>query len=117
MIGNWEELAYLAGACSSRMTHAQLIAEITGLAEELGLRVFYWPDSRRVSRKGWPDLAIAGDAAWLFREAKTAGGKLTRDQRRIGWTMRAAGFNWAVWRPADVDSGRVRAELRALAGI
>jgi hypothetical protein len=98
------------------MTHEKLIAEILWICDEYGLRAFYWPDSRKVSRKGWPDLAVNGQNGWIFRECKTTFGRISREQRDIGYCLTIAGFDYAVWRPADLHSGLIRATLRLIAG-
>lgn len=98
------------------MTHAELIAEILALCQKHQLEAFYWPDSRKARRRGWPDLAISGKAGWRFREVKTAFGRLSSEQRHVGYTMAAAGFDWDVWRPADLQSGLIEDELRRIAG-
>ena len=32
-----------------------------------------------------------------------------------GWLLNNGGCDWAIWRPADWESGRIQAELAALA--
>jgi hypothetical protein len=50
----------------------------------------------------------------MLRELKTEKGRVTPDQQRWGHLLRQAGQNWDVWRPADLHSGRVQAELEAI---
>jgi len=64
---------------------------------------------------GFPDLVIAGPGGILFRECKSAGGKLRREQRYWSVVLGFAGGDWAVWQPADLDSGRIEDELQAIA--
>ena len=97
------------------MTEAELDAEAAQIAEELGVWTMAIPDSRRMPARGWPDRVFIGPRGHLFRELKTAAGVLTHDQRLLGYRMKAAGLNWAVWRPADVASGKVRRELQSIA--
>lgn len=100
----------------ARASHAQLVNEAVRQCDQLGLRVFFWPDSRRTLRKGWPDLTIIGRSGVLFREVKTAFGKLTPEQRLTGYEMTRAGLDWAVWRPGDFAAGTAERELRRIAG-
>ncbi len=65
---------------------------------------------------GFPDLVLLGTHAGAFREIKTATGRTTPAQWAVGARMRAAGLDWAIWRPADLASGRVEEEIAALSG-
>lgn len=95
--------------------HARLIGRILAVAHEFAdLEAFYWPDSRQAIRRGWPDLAVIGPHGQLFREVKTAFGVLSAEQRQLGYLMEAGALNWAVWRPRDLASGRVRAECQEI---
>jgi hypothetical protein len=98
------------------MTHAELIAQILALCRKHRLQAFYWPDSRKARRRGWPDLMIGGPAGWRFREVKTPFDRLSSEQRQVGYLLAAAGLNWDVWRPADLASGQIEDELRVLSG-
>ena len=64
---------------------------------------------------GYPDWTIVGPGGHLFREAKSENGRRSRAQ--IAWSkvLTAAGLDYDVWRPADWHSGRIDAELRAIA--
>lgn len=103
----WEGLAEVSDAT---MTHGQLVIEIHAQCERMGLASFYWPDSRK-ARRGWPDFSIGGPGGWVFREVKPAFGKLSSEQRLIGYLMMAAGMDWAVWQPKDLSSGLIKAQL------
>jgi len=63
--------------------------------------------------KGWPDLVLVHVARQrlLFRELKAAGGTLGTEQAIVIAALRDAGQDADVWRPADMDSGRIAAEL------
>jgi hypothetical protein len=65
--------------------------------------------------KGWLDLFIAGRRGILFRELKSAIGRVTPEQRTWIAALTAAGQNVGVWRPADLASGRIQREIRAVA--
>jgi len=82
------------------------------LARLLGIEWYHTYDSRR-SRKGFPDLVLCGSRV-LYRELKTETGPVTSEQQRWGDRLRQACEDWAVWRPADLRSGRILGELRAI---
>lgn len=68
----------------------------------------------RYGEPGWPDLVLIGARAAMLRELKGDRGVLGAEQARVGSMMRAAGWDWAVWWPADLASGRIERELSAL---
>lgn len=86
-----------------------------GLCRVIGVRYFHAYDSRR-SVPGWPDLVLLGTRGLMFRELKTQSGTLRPEQREWGNALRAVGANWDTWRPGDLISGRIAAELRELMG-
>lgn len=91
------------------MTEADLQRLVAELCGRLGLAHYHTYDSRR-SEPGFPDSVIVGNTI-LFRELKTATGKLSPEQRRWGSRIERAGGNWAVWRPADWHSGVITNQL------
>lgn len=97
------------------MTEAELQEKVIRLAGQLGLRVFHsgvpWHDVGR----GLPDLIIVGRRV-LWAELKSAGGRLSPQQREWQRDLVAAGQSWRLWRPAHLASGQVESELRELAG-
>lgn len=95
------------------MTEAQLQAAVTDLCKLLGVHYYHPYDSRR-SVPGWPDLTLCGTKGLIFRELKTATGRLTSAQTEWGMRLRQAGQSWHVWRPEDLRSGRVQRELAAI---
>lgn len=97
------------------MTEAQLLREVGKLClrHDVELDHRYQPVQ---DRAGWPDCGLLGTRAAAFRELKTAAGRLSPAQRRTGERMRACGLDWDVWRPADLDSGRIELEVAALSG-
>ena len=88
-------------------------AQTVTLAKSLGWKVFHPYDSRR-SEKGWPDLSLVHprQGRVMFRELKTAKGRLTQAQKDWQTDLAAAGVDVDVWRPADSISGRIERELR-----
>lgn len=96
------------------MTEASFQDAVVQLCKMLGVYSFHPYFSRR-SASGWPDLAMVGDNGFMTRELKTERGRLTGDQKRWGSMLRQAGVNWDVWRPSDLQSGRIQRELREIA--
>jgi hypothetical protein len=64
--------------------------------------------------KGWPDLTIVGPGGVLFRELKSPTGSRSPEQRLWAEWLAEAGADVAVWKPRDMESGRIRRELEAL---
>jgi len=92
------------------MRESDLLQAVREAARWLGLRPYHTHDSRR-SEPGFPDLVIVGPGGVLFREVKTARGRVTPDQRRWLDALSAAGADAGVWRPGDWPLG-VLADLR-----
>lgn len=64
--------------------------------------------------KGWPDWFLCHPVKGrsMYRELKREDKPLDDDQARVHAVMAAAGCDVGVWRPSDLDSGRILAELR-----
>jgi hypothetical protein len=101
---------------AAAMSEAELEEGIRALCTDLGILRFHVRDSRGMNR-GLPDDILIGRRGILWRECKTAKGKLTPEQRACGIALRAAGQDWGTWKPADWFSGRIMRELAALAGL
>jgi hypothetical protein len=106
----------------SPVTETELLTAITsgtkkqpGLCKVLGVMYFHPYDSRR-SVPGFPDLLLVGTDGFAFRELKSDNGAMRPEQRQWRDALRAAGADWGLWRPEDLESGRIRAELAALMG-
>ena len=95
------------------MTEAQFQDTVVAMCKLLGVAWFHPFFSRR-SAAGWPDLALCGGRGFILRELKTEKGRLTRDQQDWGSRLRNAGVSWDVWRPDDLNSGRIQRELEAI---
>lgn len=63
---------------------------------------------------GFADLVIAGEHGVLFRELKSEKGQLAPGQRSWLALLTGAGADAALWRPSDLTSGRVLAEIEAI---
>jgi len=101
---------------AAEMSEAALQQQTITLARTLGWRAYHPYDSRR-SVKGFPDLVLVNPrhGAVLFRELKTARGRLTPEQRDWLTALKFAGQDADVWRPADLLSGVIEASLQASA--
>lgn len=96
------------------MTEKNLQSAVEKLARFHGYElVYHVPDSRR-SQPGFPDLVLASGrrSRLLFRELKTDSGRLRPEQKTMLAVLEACGQDAGVWRPADLLSGRIVAELR-----
>jgi hypothetical protein len=92
----------------------ELAAAVRALCARYGVACYH-PSPSPWCEPGWPDDTLVGPGGIAFRELKSAGGRLSLAQLRWGWTLRRAGADWDVWRPADLASGRIEHEIRALA--
>jgi len=61
----------------------------------------YRRDGSTRVRKGLPDLYIMGHGVGVWRELKTAKGRLTQEQEAFGEECRRLGIDWGVWRHED----------------
>lgn len=111
------------------MAEDDLLTAVIDMAHLFGLTVAHFRPARVVDRrtgretwrtpvqadgKGYPDLTIVGPGGVLFRELKSATGPTTPEQ--LAWlrNLRTAGADAGTWRPADLRTGRIQRELRAL---
>jgi hypothetical protein len=95
------------------VSEAEFQKRITDLCDWLHLKWHHETDSRK-SKKGWPDLVIAGPNHVVFVELKTEKGRVSTEQREWLDTLLNAGATVEVWRPSDWD--RIQRILRRMAG-
>jgi len=96
------------------LTEAELLAEVTKRCDQLGLLHHHCRDSRYCDgNRGWPDLVIVGPQGVLFRELKSEDGRASRAQLRYIRQLREL-WDAALWRPEDLDSGRIARELEEI---
>lgn len=89
-----------------------LDANVRRLMKDLGIEGYHTRNSIG-SRRGFPDWEFWG--RWIMhRELKSESGVLSPDQRRVGALILDAGGDWAVWRPRDLFSGAIAAQLQQL---
>lgn len=105
------------------MSEDDLLGTVLDMASTLGVRTAHfrpaqtaqgWRTPVAGDGKGWPDLVLVGRGGVLYRELKSATGSPTADQEVWLAALCVAGQDTAVWRPADLRSGRILAELRAV---
>src|SRR5262249_17983206 len=99
-----------------QMSETRLMESIREICKLYRLHAFHCQDSRGSWGPGFPDLVIAGPCGVLFREIKTEAGRTTVGQDGWAATLIEAGADWAIWRPADLITGRIGHELGKLAG-
>lgn len=95
------------------MNEAQFQAEVIALCDDLGL-YHYHTRNPIGSDRGWPDLVIIGNRV-LYRELKSPTGILSHDQKVVGWKLKAARQDWAVWWPKDLANGNIERQLKEIA--
>nr|PZM91078.1 MAG: VRR-NUC domain-containing protein [Thermocrispum agreste] len=98
---------------AAAMSEAELLAAVRQACRTLGLLCYHTHDSRR-SERGFPDLVIVGAERVIYRELKSARGRLSAEQRAWLDALVRAGQDADVWRPGDLYSGRIIRELVAL---
>lgn len=106
------------------MTEEQLLRSVLDTARLLGVTTAHfrpalsqsgrWHTAVAGDGKGFPDLVLVGPGGILYRELKTDVGRLKPEQ--VVWirTLKAGGADADVWREADMHSGRIERELRAI---
>lgn len=94
------------------MTEAQLQTQVIKMATKLGW--WWWHDiNSRRNRAGMLDLMLVhlGTGRLLLRELKSDTGKLRPEQAALITVLVRGENDVAVWRPADLESGRILEEL------
>lgn len=100
---------------AKRMLEAELDAEIVTRIKAYSLWSYHTHRSDR-SEPGFPDRVIIGTGV-LYRELKKQDNYATAEQRLVMDLLRKAGQDVAVWKPADLLSGRIDQELRAISPV
>ncbi len=94
---------------------ADLLTGVLELCELLRLFVYHSYDSITDRCPGLPDLIIVGPGGVLWRELKSARGGFRPGQPPWLLALHLAGQDVGVWRPADMVSQRIAAELQQIA--
>jgi hypothetical protein len=107
------------------MSEDQLLTAVLGLCRTLHLHVAHfrpaqaksgrWLTAVQGDGKGYPDLTIAGPGGVMWRELKTDRGVLRPEQKVWIARLVESSADAAVWKPRDLQSGRIAGELQALA--
>lgn len=105
------------------MTEDDLLRTVLDMAKRMGVMTAHfrraqsqtgrWLTAVQGDGKGYPDLTIVGKGGVLFRELKAAKGALKPEQKAWLAALEEAGADVGTWRPADLHSGRIEAEIRA----
>lgn len=95
------------------MTEAELQNNIIELVKYMPTLLYYHTYDSRRSNPGFPDLVIAGPNGVMYRELKSARGKVTDDQFRWLRALELSGQDVAVWRPVDWPD-RIHKELERI---
>lgn len=106
-----EDMSALVARKPPAETEAQFQNRVIQLAKLRGWRHYHTYDSRR-SAAGFPDLVLVHPThkRVLYRELKTATGRLSKYQQEWLHLLKVAGADADVWRPADWDL--IQATLR-----
>lgn len=107
---------------AAEMTEAVLQQRVQELATTLGWAWWHAPDNRPIRAKsgrtyvqnitpGWPDLVLVRRGRILYRELKAQTGRVRPDQTRCLALLEEAGGDVGVWRPSDLLSGAIAADL------
>ncbi len=104
---------------AAHMSEEVLQRRVVDIARSCGWLAYHTYDSRR-SVAGFPDLVLVhaahGTGRVLFRELKTMKGRVSTAQKRWIDKLAVAGADVAVWRPEDLLSGAVVADLVVQSG-
>ena len=95
-----------ARSSTRRTEEAEFQRKVTDLCDYLHLKWHHETDSRR-SKKGFPDLLIAGPGGVLFVELRSEKGRITPEQREWLDQLHRAGANVHVWRPSNFNEATV----------
>lgn len=93
-------------------------ARVIQLAKFHGFELVYHTWNSQRSAPGFPDLVMVSTrhGRILYRELKSTKGRVSKEQQAWLDALVANGQDAGIWRPADLLSGRIVAELRAAPG-
>lgn len=106
-----------------KMTEAQLQAAMLDIARLHRCLVHHCRPARQADGSwrtpiqgdaGFPDLVIVGEGGLLVRELKSEGGQASPMQASWMRLLTGARVDVATWRPSDLRSGRILAEIMGI---
>jgi hypothetical protein len=100
-------------AQAAAMSEREFTGLVRKVAKETGWLCYHTHRSER-SEPGYPDFTLVKGDRLLFRELKTAKGRVTPAQLQWLDALAGAGIDVGVWRPIDMTSGLI---YRVLAGV
>lgn len=96
------------------MTEQELLAAVAKLCDEYKLFWYHSTDSRKdYGCMGFPDLIITGTSV-IFAELKTNWGQMSGTQTNWRYRLIAAGANYYLWRPRDLENGTIEEILKGI---
>jgi len=84
------------------MTEKDFQSQVEKIAKQCGWLCYHTYDSRR-SEPGFPDLVLVKERV-IFAELKTDSGKLSPAQMIWEQKLIAAGAEYRLWRPGDIQN-------------
>ena len=99
----------------SRAEHDALVRQAQMLARRYDVWAYHASNPIR-DAPGLPDLLLLGTVTGIAREVKTGRGVLSAGQADVGRRLTLASISFDVWRPEDLDSGRIEREIAACSG-
>jgi len=99
------------------MTEAELQAEVIALCKRHRVRWIHVSTVRfnnAPDLKGFPDLQLIGRCRIAYRELKKQSGRMNPEQTTWKYALVATGADWDLWRPSDLESGRIEREITEL---
>jgi hypothetical protein len=97
------------------MSEADLTSHVVATAKRLRILRYHTVRTDPRSEAGFLDEVLVGRRGVLFRELKMQGKYPSPAQRVWLAKLAAAGEDAEVWRPVDWFSGRILAEMQAIA--
>lgn len=87
---------------------------VIALAKSMGFTLIYHTHDSRRSQPGFPDLVLVNPRTRrvLFRELKSAKGRISPDQKRWGQGLKDAGADFEFWYPRDWATGKIHDQLK-----
>jgi hypothetical protein len=101
---------------AAAMSEDELEEQVRDACTKLGILRFHVRISKGTTA-GLPDDILIGPRGILWRELKNQKNKPTRAQRETGAALTAIGQDFAIWRPEDWYSQRIRHELTAISAV